>query len=380
MIEFVFTFDTKSKCFNTILNLLFNSGGDGWWGAWGTEFISNVRAKSAETFSLVKQDLTEFVSTIQYDTSVTVAETAHNVQEKLKVDDDETDGSTTAVIRQGVSQWLGSISTALKENVSQMSAIVVDEPTSNQLGPVFDRAQTYSHQRVNWLGYMKSRQIQPHTVMILMVPSAITHSLFWTHYFYKIHRFEQQEKRKAALVERANKMEEEDIGWDDEVHHCKSIENEPVPTEQTNAPSTDDVPRESSTPNPCLQQTPTKHKRTTSNAESEGKDDLNRENSSNSSVDSSWSKLSNEELKQNNDKKSSIGRQDIPRPGHSPSHSEVSSSSVVVVPPITDKDVDWVDDDDDDDLDFGDDVNEGDSKKVDSKVPDDDDDDWETWE
>lgn len=41
--------------------------------------------QSAETLSLVKQDLTEFVTTIQHDTTVTVAETANQVKEKLKV-------------------------------------------------------------------------------------------------------------------------------------------------------------------------------------------------------------------------------------------------------------------------------------------------------
>lgn len=33
----------------------------------------------------MKQDLSEFVTTIQHDTTVTVAETAANVKEKLKV-------------------------------------------------------------------------------------------------------------------------------------------------------------------------------------------------------------------------------------------------------------------------------------------------------
>lgn len=48
------------------------------------DFIS-CTVKSAETLSLVKHDLAEFVTTIQHDTTVTVAETAHNVKEKLKV-------------------------------------------------------------------------------------------------------------------------------------------------------------------------------------------------------------------------------------------------------------------------------------------------------
>merc|ERR550519_599232 len=222
------------------------SGGDGWWGAWGSEFLSNVKAKSAETFSLVKQDLSEFVNTIQHDTTVTAADTANLVKDKLKVDEDETDGSTTAVFRQGVSQWLGSISTALRENVSQLTAVVDDEPTSSQPGPVFDRAQaivqeiqtdpaTYCNdpdghpaQFEDWcrgfdLDHHKAEisellvnKPEIRSLYTKLVPTAVTNSLFWMRYFYKMHRFEQEQKRKAALVERASKMEEEDIGWDDE--------------------------------------------------------------------------------------------------------------------------------------------------------------------
>jgi hypothetical protein len=50
--------------------------------------LSNLKClifQSAETLSLVKQDLSEFVTTIQHDTTVTVAETASNVKDKLKV-------------------------------------------------------------------------------------------------------------------------------------------------------------------------------------------------------------------------------------------------------------------------------------------------------
>ncbi|KXJ29383.1 BSD domain-containing protein 1 [Exaiptasia diaphana] len=222
------------------------SGGESWWGAWGTELLSNVKAKSAETFSLVKQDLAEFVTTIQHDTTVTVAETANTVKEKLKVEEDETDGSTTAVIRQGVSHWLGSLSTALKENVTQMTAIVDEEPASTHPGPVFDRVQARVHEiqtdpatycndpdghPAHYEDWCRGFDLEQHKADISellvnkpeirslytkLVPSAVTNSLFWTRYFYKMHRFHQEEKRKAALVERANKMDEEDIGWDDE--------------------------------------------------------------------------------------------------------------------------------------------------------------------
>lgn len=94
--------------------------------------------------------------------------------------------------------------------------------------------------------------------------------------------------------------------------HSDSLPSIPKDEHQKNDKVTDDGPRESSTPEPSPEEehnkkTINEHKRTASNA-SEGRGDLHRENDSNSSVDSSWSKLSDEELKQNTEKKSSLGK------------------------------------------------------------------------
>jgi hypothetical protein len=79
-----------------------------------------------------------------------------------------------------------------------------------------------------------------------------------------------------------------------------------LPNKMSNQPDKDnnEGPRQSSTPHPCMEEDPP----TTSEPVTTGSnDDLNRENSSNSSVDSSWSKISEEDLKQNNGKKTAKG-------------------------------------------------------------------------
>lgn len=46
------------------------------------------------------------------------------------------------------------------------------------------------------------------------MPSAVTHSDFWERYYYKVHQLQQDEKRKADLKNRADKLKE-DQAWDE---------------------------------------------------------------------------------------------------------------------------------------------------------------------
>ena len=47
------------------------------------------------------------------------------------------------------------------------------------------------------------------------MPSQVSHADFWHRYFYKMHQLQMDEKRKAALMKRADDVQEQ-VGWDDE--------------------------------------------------------------------------------------------------------------------------------------------------------------------
>lgn len=51
-----------------------------------------------------------------------------------------------------------------------------------------------------------------------LVPSAVTHQDFWERYFYKVHQLEEDEKRKANLKNRADKLKQDDSeqAWEDD--------------------------------------------------------------------------------------------------------------------------------------------------------------------
>merc|ERR1712223_1471874 len=48
-----------------------------------------------------------------------------------------------------------------------------------------------------------------------LVPEKVTHKLFWTRYFFKVHLIELQENKRQMLKKRIAADEDEEINWDD---------------------------------------------------------------------------------------------------------------------------------------------------------------------
>ena len=60
--------------------------------------------------------------------------------------------------------------------------------------------------------------------MHLQVPSEVSHADFWHRYFYKLHQLDQDEARKAALMKRADVVQEQlDLEWEDGEFFCKTL-------------------------------------------------------------------------------------------------------------------------------------------------------------
>lgn len=61
----------------------------------------------------------------------------------------------------------------------------------------------------------------------IQVPAAVSHAEFWSRYYYKVHKLDQDEARRTALKERADMTSsqtfEEELGWGDEGKCAKKI-------------------------------------------------------------------------------------------------------------------------------------------------------------
>ncbi|KAL2611697.1 hypothetical protein R1flu_023389 [Riccia fluitans] len=85
-----------------------------------------------------------------------------------------------------------------------------------------------------------------------MVPLVVEHDVFWTRYFYRLHKLQQAEEQRADLVKRATtSLEEEELSWDvdeetEEVSSALEVEHQSdvaAPTEQMASGRGKDVER-----------------------------------------------------------------------------------------------------------------------------------------
>merc|ERR1712226_1017870 len=82
-----------------------------------------------------------------------------------------------------------------------------------------------------------------------LVPSAVAHQEFWQRYFYKLDALERAERKRSALMERADRSgteEEDDLSWGDENSDDeKAVEKEDnldtTPTNELNVKSVENL-------------------------------------------------------------------------------------------------------------------------------------------
>ncbi|XP_067277354.1 BSD domain-containing protein 1 [Pseudorasbora parva] len=221
-------------------------GEGGWWGGWLTQSFQTVKDKSAEAYEFIKRDLTEFSSVVQHDTTCSIVATANAVKSKLAV---EGSSDATEKVKKGLSNILGVITDTLAppQDMTIDCDVITLVATPSGTTEVYDsgKARLYSlqadpatycnepdgppQQFDSWLsGFMlEERKAEISELLVnspairalytKMVPAAVAHSEFWQRYFYKVFQLEQDEARRVALKQRAERTSHsESLGWEEE--------------------------------------------------------------------------------------------------------------------------------------------------------------------
>ncbi|XP_064203392.1 BSD domain-containing protein 1-like isoform X1 [Anguilla rostrata] len=220
--------------------------GDGWWGGWLQQSFQAVKDKSAEAYEFIKRDLTEFSNVVQHDTACSIAATAIAVRDKLAV---EGSSDTTDKVKKSLSNILGVITDTLVPppdktiDCNVITLVATPEGTTE----VYDstKARLYSlqadpatycsepdgppEQFEGWRSSFSLEEMKGEISELLvsspsiralyakMVPAEVSHFEFWQRYFYKVFQIDQEETRRAALKQRAEKStDSEGLDWEEE--------------------------------------------------------------------------------------------------------------------------------------------------------------------
>eukprot|EP01114_Cavostelium_apophysatum_P008003 TRINITY_DN2024_c0_g1_i1.p1 TRINITY_DN2024_c0_g1~~TRINITY_DN2024_c0_g1_i1.p1 ORF type:complete len:327 (-),score=98.47 TRINITY_DN2024_c0_g1_i1:88-1068(-) len=202
------------------------SSGSSWWG-----FVDMVKKQSENIIKIYKEDLTEFGKTITHDTKEVIKKTA----------DDEDVAKITSQITTGISSMLGinaeeKPSEQPQSKTNSNKQVIVDRRQARILA-LQGELSTYCTEpsdQQEFQAWKEQFKVSGHTdeissllasnekireIHAKLVPVAVSYTDFWERYYFKLHKLNHEEERRAALVKRATNNEQADeeyLSWDED--------------------------------------------------------------------------------------------------------------------------------------------------------------------
>lgn len=171
---------------------------------WG--FVETVKQKSEEIVNIYKEDLSEFSKTIVQDTTIVVQEKLADLQLGDASKKDRRSKSASS----NQSQYQARIALLQKDSHTYTDA--PNEHAFEEWASTFNIGaftETITH-----LLTSNESVREFHT---RLVPAQVSYRDFWCRYYYRMHKLDQEEQRRAALVKSTiESNEDDDFNWDDE--------------------------------------------------------------------------------------------------------------------------------------------------------------------
>ncbi|KNC48951.1 uncharacterized protein AMSG_04696 [Thecamonas trahens ATCC 50062] len=194
-------------------------GGSSWWG-----LIDTIKGKSTEILEVYKRDLGEFVSTISEDTRESLHAAASAVRGE-RGEHGDADGSLPGS-RPGSASGDSSARRQAGDDVGLAALSRFDAALHKlQCDPA-----TFCHDpepEAEYQAWLADFDVDSKTADIAellkvsesvrtlhtrLVPSSLPYADFWAHYYFNVHRLEQEQARRAKLVERAQASDDDELG------------------------------------------------------------------------------------------------------------------------------------------------------------------------
>eukprot|EP01116_Phalansterium_solitarium_P019035 TRINITY_DN5206_c1_g1_i1.p1 TRINITY_DN5206_c1_g1~~TRINITY_DN5206_c1_g1_i1.p1 ORF type:complete len:336 (+),score=95.30 TRINITY_DN5206_c1_g1_i1:85-1092(+) len=218
-----------------------SGSGGSWWGG----FVNMVKTQAETVVNVYKEDLQEFTKTIKDDTKDVIQKTAASEE------------NIASQITTGISGLLGLQQGKGSKGSKDATVIAADRHHSRLLGlqselSTFCTDPTDAEEYAEWqktfainektdeISRLLTSNEKTREIHTKVVPLAVTYNDFWTRYYFKAHKLEQEEERRLALMKRAaasSTADELEIGWDDE-------------TDEADIPDTADSASAKSAPEP----------------------------------------------------------------------------------------------------------------------------------
>ncbi|KAB7494266.1 BSD domain-containing protein 1 [Armadillidium nasatum] len=211
-----------------------------WW-EWVQSTKDKVVSQSSEVFELVKKDIEEFSKVVSEETSSVVSSTATSLKEKLNLDQESSSASQMKKSVSGFLNHVAEVFTPSPDDDDQEAIMIL-----NQQPVTLDRLQaakfSFCSNPSNFLkepenekhyeSWLQSFNIESHENELAplladndvlrksysaLVPSQLSHIVFWHKYFYEMEQLEKAEEKRQEMKKRAQEADDDDdqIVWED---------------------------------------------------------------------------------------------------------------------------------------------------------------------
>lgn len=191
-------------------------------------WLDKAKQTSTAALAAAKRDVSEFISVVTRDTSEAISHTSEALKEKLHL----VEGDETAIASKP--------KTPLQSRASSTSSSMVDTMTTSRSQAELNALQvdiaTYCNepddmeQFESWsAGFnldLKTKDIsellvsnaQVRALQTKLVPNVVSYRLFWLRYFYKVHKWKENQDHRAKIMERASIHPDDkgELEWEDE--------------------------------------------------------------------------------------------------------------------------------------------------------------------
>ncbi|XP_054276117.1 BSD domain-containing protein 1-like isoform X2 [Macrosteles quadrilineatus] len=217
----------------------------GWWGSW----MNAAKAKSAEVYEFVKNDLNELSTAVKSEASAVLSSTSNAVKETLQLDKPE---STANTVKRSVSSFFDQVGTALSPppEDGDEEAIIIQgsDPVflnrlQTRLYTLASEPRTFTEdikedqmpQFEAWLTVLEEDKMSMDKMTKMLaacpplqenyttlVPTQVSHAQFWHRYLFRKGLIEDEEAARERKEER-EKQVADSFQWDKELSEEEQI-------------------------------------------------------------------------------------------------------------------------------------------------------------
>ncbi|CAF3399337.1 unnamed protein product [Rotaria socialis] len=180
---------------------------------WLTTTLQTVREKSFDVFDFVRKDLSDFTTTVKSDTETYLNKIKLHPSSTSITSESKNERGTTMIPSAPVDRFQNE-----RNRIEHDDATYLTDPTPIESYKAWREANDFSaDERKGQIAQLLIDIPQIRSLYSRFVPACTTHNDFWSRYYYRISKLDEEETRRLNFLKRAQETcnEHNENDWDE---------------------------------------------------------------------------------------------------------------------------------------------------------------------